>query len=157
MGRWYQGEDTKVCSKCKEVKPLDEFNRSAKSRSGRYPSCRVCHREELKGYRKRVATTDWYRKKNLKQKYGLSVEGYDALLHSQGGACAICTRTESIERALAVDHDHSCCPGVTSCGKCVRGLLCFGCNSALGKLNDDITLLEAAVGYLRRHADPTPP
>src|SRR4029077_2130187 len=33
---------------------------------------------------------------------------------------------------LAVDHDHNCCPGAHSCGKCIRGILCGTCNSALG-------------------------
>jgi hypothetical protein len=38
---------------------------------------------------------------------------------------------------LHVDHDHSCCPALsTSCGKCVRGLLCFGCNTLVGRVEE---------------------
>jgi hypothetical protein len=36
-----------------------------------------------------------------------------------------------------VDHDHACCAKATSCGKCIRGLLCSACNTALGMLRDD--------------------
>jgi hypothetical protein len=32
-----------------------------------------------------------------------------------------------------VDHDHGCCPGRKSCGKCTRGLLHPACNSWLGQ------------------------
>lgn len=30
-----------------------------------------------------------------------------------------------------VDHDHKCCSGDKSCGKCVRGILCPGCNTGM--------------------------
>lgn len=33
-----------------------------------------------------------------------------------------------------IDHDHSCCPGRTSCGACVRGILCAGCNTMMGRV-----------------------
>jgi hypothetical protein len=38
---------------------------------------------------------------------------------------------------ICVDHDHACCPKqvkatAKTCGKCIRGLLCFRCNTSLG-------------------------
>jgi hypothetical protein len=64
------------------------------------------------------------------------------MLAAQGGLCAICQRAETklqpqtgLPHRLAVDHDHTCCPGqLTSCGRCVRGLLCASCNLSLGAL-----------------------
>jgi hypothetical protein len=44
---------------------------------------------------------------------------------------------------LSVDHDH-----VTGA---VRGLLCSNCNLVLGYACDDVTVLQKAIGYLRRH------
>lgn len=49
---------------------------------------------------------------------------------------------------LVVDHDHRCCPGVTSCGECVRGLLCSNCNCAAGLVQDDPDIAQALVFYL---------
>jgi hypothetical protein len=46
-----------------------------------------------------------------------------------------------------------CCPGKKSCGKCIRGLLCARCNSAIGLFDEDPVTLHAAVEYLV-HAKP---
>lgn len=91
-----------------------------------------------------------------RQRHGMPPERYAAVLDEQGGVCAICRRPETARgrggrvMPLAVDHDHACCPGKTSCGACVRGLLCMSCNHGIGRLDDDPELLEAAAAYLRR-------
>ena len=69
---------------------------------------------------------------------------YSALESRQGMQCAICHRT----LPLVIDHDHACCPGKRSCGRCIRGLLCDLCNRGLGMFKDDPIRLRAAAEYL---------
>jgi hypothetical protein len=52
---------------------------------------------------------------------------------------------------LVVDHDHACCPPpLPSCGRCVRGLICGGCNSAMGLLRDSAHTARSLADYLDR-------
>ena len=81
--------------------------------------------------------------------FGLSKDQYEELAENQNWVCAICGEG-NYGRALAVDHDHSCCPGEKTCGKCVRGLLCDSCNHGLGKFRDSETLMQAAIRYLQK-------
>lgn len=77
------------------------------------------------------------------QKYGVTPEQYDALMETQGGACAICLRAFGPDRyrdRAHVDHCHDT-------GR-VRGLLCPSCNTALGHLRDSVPNLERAIAYL---------
>lgn len=62
--------------------------------------------------------------------------------------CAVCGDLNATR--YAVDHDHMCCPGAGSCGKCVRGVLCQPCNVGLGSFRDDPVRLRAAIEYLGR-------
>jgi len=55
------------------------------------------------------------------------------ILRIQGSDTPMCGSCGSIEK-LCVDHDHGCCPGGWSCGKCVLGYLCWRCNSSEGLL-----------------------
>lgn len=64
--------------------------------------------------------------------------------------CSICGENPG-DRRLSIDHDHLCCPGIGSCGKCVRGLLCRQCNLGIGNLRDDPALLMRAIDYLNSY------
>jgi hypothetical protein len=89
-------------------------------------------------------------RRQLLKRFGLTEESYAELLAAQGGGCAICGAPPTESRQLCVDHDHACCPERRSCcGRCVRGLLCSPCNTAVGSMADDPERLEAAAGYVR--------
>lgn len=74
---------------------------------------------ELRRHRARVA--------NRKYRYGITEEQYDTLLVEQGNACAVCEVEFTEAAGPNIDHDHNCCRGTRSCGKCLRGLLCSEC------------------------------
>lgn len=94
-------------------------------------------REARTAYPDRHRTYD--RRSDLRKKYGIELEEYEAMLAAQGGVCAICAATPN-DRRLAVDHCH-----VT--GK-VRGLLCSSCNIGIGYFRDSAEALAAAIKYL---------
>ena len=96
------------------------------------------HREQRREYRKTYRGRK--RELHLLQKYNLTLDGYAALVEKQQGKCAICRRELKV---LCVDHDHQT--------DRIRGLLCHGCNRAIGLLNDDPNLLDRIVEYLNVH------
>ena len=79
----------------------------------------------------------------LRYRYGLSVADLERLLAEQGGVCAICGAPPN-DRPLDIDHDHRCCPGVRTCGRCIRGLLCRRCNLMVGFMESDAAPRAAA-------------
>jgi Recombination endonuclease VII len=83
---------------------------------------------------------------HLRRTFGLSLEQFDSMLRAQEGKCKLCR--DVLDRTPCVDHDHSCCPGKKSCGKCIRGLLCFSCNTSLGNMKDSVERLQLAIAYL---------
>ena len=86
---------------------------------------------------------DKVRDRQLKRKFGIGLKDYNDLFMKQDGCCALCgthALTQRFEN-FAVDHCHKT-------GK-VRGLLCIGCNTALGKLGDNEEGLLKALGYVR--------
>lgn len=106
------------------------------------PRCTTHHRAR----RQKTRDDAWARR--LKATYNLTPEQYWQLYKAQGGRCALCQRATGASRRLAVDHDHSCCAGPVSCGKCVRGLLCGTDNKMLGHFRDDAAAFLRAAAYL---------
>jgi hypothetical protein len=77
-------------------------------------------------------------------RYGLTQELFDRLLAAQENACGMCRTPFADDQQIFIDHDHACCPAErTSCGTCVRGLLCLSCNTALGHLERKYDLARA--------------
>ena len=95
------------------------------------------------------ASGDASKDSTLRSAYNINLLQYRVMA---GHGCSICGLMIGNDRQLAVDHDHACCAGKRSCGKCVRGLLCLSCNSTLGLNNDSPARLRAAANYLERNS-----
>ena len=133
----------KVCTKCKEEKPLGEFRiRVSRGNDARHSWCKSC----VKGTNK-DRSTDKEREYKLKYNFGITMLEYDRMLKDQGSVCKICGNPEvaksnsGVTKRLAVDHCHDT-------GK-IRGLLCQDCNIGIGKLKDNPVLLQKAMDYLK--------
>ena len=51
---------------------------------------------------------------------------------------------------MVADHDHTHCPGITGCPRCIRGLAHNNCNVIAGMAGEDWDLL-AAIAASGRH------
>lgn len=143
-----RAEGKRQCARCEAIFDLIEFGRY--KNGGLNPACKACVAARKRGRytpAERRAHTLWYH-------YRLTVDEYNAMLAAQGGGCAICGVTEPPGKGqFAVDHDHRCCPGLGSCGACVRGLLCTRCNPMIGFARESPTILQAAADYLARRGE----
>lgn len=107
------------------------------------PRCTTCHRAE--GKKRKLKAHG----RRTEANFGIPADLYWALYEFQGGRCAILNcRATGKTRRLAVDHDHKCCPGRTSCGKCVRGLICNPHNEMLGRNGDNPAVFRDMADYL---------
>lgn len=138
-------DGNKWCRTCDSWLPEASFASSSGKKDGLQSRCRSCNSAI---YRSRAEAV---RDKMREARFGLTREGFDRLLASQGGRCAICRSGDPGSSWWHTDHDHACCPEPgRSCGKCVRGLLCSFCNSAIGYLKDDPAIMRAAAAYVER-------
>lgn len=135
---------TKICTKCKVEKSLDEFAKDNRRLSGYGSWCRLCKNEDSKKFRKNNPDGKIQTKKhNIKSKYGITLEQWQQMYDEQGGYCAICRQPE-VNRNLGVDHQHSD-------GK-VRSLLCCKCNLLVGIIETEFWgLKDKVITYLEKH------
>jgi hypothetical protein len=100
----------------------------------------ITHRPLLKPGPPKINTPELRRVKqaagHLRRKFGLTPEQWQEIAEAQGYACKLCGE----KKRLATDHSHSN-------GK-VRGLLCWNCNSGMGKFKHNPALLRAAADYI---------
>jgi len=97
---------------------------------------------------------DLLKHKRLMQTYGLSLDEWEEIFEKQEGTCWIC-RTIPKSGILCVDHLHL--RGYKKLDledkkKYVRGLLCFSCNTAFGRIErrkNPRQLLEGIVKYFK--------
>lgn len=148
------------CNKGHEFTPENTYTWQNKSGNGR--GCRECRRlwhethprrvsrEKAKQYRDKwnAENPNYFKINDLNRLYKLTLEQFNQLFEKQKGLCSICLNP--LIKAN-VDHDHNCCSGKITCGKCIRGLLCDGCNTALGRFKDSEEILQRAINYLREY------
>lgn len=153
-GDTFNNGTTKRCTRCKEIKPFEDFGRRGPKRSNAYESeCKICKRKRSsEAYHTSPVEQARIRNKNLKKNFGITLEEYTRMLDFQGGVCAICGKEETridprrgIVSSLAVDHDHK--TGM------IRGLLCYTCNMALGYLQEDPNLIQALLTYILHYKE----
>ncbi|MBZ9594995.1 MULTISPECIES: endonuclease VII domain-containing protein [Streptomyces] len=117
----------KLCRQCGEVKPHSEWHKNASASDGLSTRCKACR--AIQG-----------RAGHLKRSYGMTEADRDEMIAAQDGLCCICLKAPAVH----VDHCHKT-------GR-VRGVLCFNCNTAIGKLGDDPDAARRVVSYLEGHA-----
>jgi len=150
-------DGTRICTKCREQKPLAEFSPNGLNPKGeqKYRSlCKACSANRLKEFHGK--NPGKRRKYYLSSKFSISQETFDVLFAAQGKKCAACGCFEPTGHGWSIDHDHKCCPGEKSCGKCIRGIMCMNCNNALGCVDDNVDLLKKLIAYLEKFQKPSP-
>jgi len=131
----YNENETKICRVCRKEYPKTKeyWYKHIRRGSGLSYECKLSHDKFM-------------RDKNLRKRFGITLDQYNKMFEEQDGRCAICGKEETIIRhsddvSLAVDHDHKT-------GK-IRKLVCHSCNVGLGFFSDDVELLEKAIKYLK--------
>lgn len=109
----------------KRVEKLESTGEGEPAKRGRSP----------RGYDKR---------RQLKHKFGVSLQWYDEQVLIQGGVCYVCKRPPASNKSLCVDHNHST-------GE-IRKLLCHNCNVSLGMLKEDVDIMKSMIEYVVEHS-----
>lgn len=147
--RFRVDDDGRECSRCRTYKTWSAYNKGNGAR-GFGSWCKVCQQDHHQAtpleHRRRLALA-----KRLAL-FNITVEQYQALVARHDGRCWRCKQFEvakgpgGLIQRLSIDHDHACCPGDGSCGKCIRGLLCVSCNFVLGRIDGE--QMDSYIRYL---------
>jgi hypothetical protein len=141
-------ELSKRCGACGQLRELSLFVKDASTKDGRHVTCTLCRNSKRRRqYAAQPETRAYFKRRHVLRTYGLTPQQYDAMLAAQDGKCAACSDALTPGKATHVDHCHAT-------GR-VRGILCNGCNTALGHAQDDPSRLRALADYLDAHTPVT--
>jgi hypothetical protein len=133
----------KRCPACGETKLIySAFTRHRGPPSGYSVWCRQCVSAKGKSrYQSDPQAQRMSAARVRRRKYGLSAEEFKAMLFEQAGLCKACdVQLGPSPQQLHVDHCHMTAR--------VRGLLCAGCNCAIGHANESPARLRLLAVYL---------
>lgn len=88
-------------------------------------------------------------------RYGLTVEAWQAHVERQGGACGACAKVPTTAR-LNIDHEHVRgwkAMATKDRAQYVRGLLCYMCNHYRLARGATVANLQGAARYLREYEE----
>lgn len=128
--------DNRLCKVCEKWKHNDDFYKH----SGYI--CKICRAEQIK--LQKLSFPDFNRRQKsraLKRRYGITLEEWEEILASQDHKCKICLKILKSNNT-ATDHCHDT--------KKFRGIICYGCNFALGAFKDDIVVMQRAMEYVKK-------
>lgn len=130
----------KICKDCKQLLDSSQFGIRRNASDGLHCRCKQC--QSIRRRRKTL--------KNTLKHFSMSDHDFQAAWAAQNGLCALCGTSlhRRSSRGCHIDHCH-----VT--GR-FRGLLCGGCNTALGKLGDTPDALQRALDYVTTGCYTTP-
>ena len=131
-------QKTKVCTKCGVTKELEFYSKRAPHLLHSW--CKQCQSDWAQSAYDPIKRKEY----NLRKEYGISLSDYNQLKDAQQHRCKICNRHEDdcIKGELHVDH-------IVKDGRVyIRGLLCMFCNTALGKVGDDVDILKRMILYV---------
>lgn len=143
MSGLYPG-NVKKCTRCDEIKPIDEFGVSNQNTGVRRSRCKPCSSAAAAESKK--ADPARAQRNSLRTRataLGLNPDTMELLFNNHNKLCDLCGKPQSTrgQSRLHMDHDH-----VTGN---FRGWLCGECNTGLGKFKDDPALLARAAQYVR--------
>ena len=133
----------KICKECGIEKNISDFY-------DRRKDCKDCKNAKARQWRKdNPENTEQHlvrmRERAKERRYGITQEQFDKMLIDQDNKCGICDIEFKNTKSTHIDHCHST--------NKVRGLLCNGCNLALGQFNDNVDILNNAIKYLNKVVD----
>lgn len=123
-------EQLQKCQLCEKILPTSSFNKNQRYKNGYYRHCKKCHYEH------------YGRDSHYRRTYGITKKEYDLQAAKQNYKCLVCEsyETEGQFGRLVVDHCHK--------NGGIRGLICQGCNMALGNVKDNPDTLRKLANYL---------